>query len=178
MTKVLQHVAKKERFHIPDPALDSILQSTNGNLRKALLVFEAMRMQKPDLSGDIEVAKADWETYCGKIADSIVKEQSAAKLLEVRGKVYELLSHCIPPTVVLKVSEAAVESGDDADSQTIAERLVDKVDDDLKPQIIHWAAHYVSALSPSRCVILMVRNSECDWDQRRSSTSKLSLPKL
>jgi len=114
MTKVLQHVAKKERFHIPDPALDSILQSTNGNLRKALLVFEAMRMQRPDLSGDIEVAKADWETYCGKIADSIVKEQSAAKLLEVRGKVYELLSHCIPPTVVLKVSRALVgeESGD------------------------------------------------------------------
>lgn len=63
-------------------------------------------MQRPDLSGDIEVAKADWETYCGKIADSIVKEQSAAKLLEVRGKVYELLSHCIPPTVVLKVSQA------------------------------------------------------------------------
>jgi replication factor C subunit 3/5 len=106
MTKVLQHVAKKERFHIPEPALDSILSTTNGNLRKALLVFEAMRMQRPDLSGDIEVAKADWETYCGKIADSIVKEQSAARLLEVRGKVYELLSHCIPPTVVLKVSQA------------------------------------------------------------------------
>ena len=145
MTRVLQHVAKKERFHIPDPALDSILQSTNGNLRKALLVFEAMRMQKPDLSGDIEVAKADWETYCGKIADSIVKEQSAAKLLEVRGKIYELLSHCIPPTVVLKVSYLGNDMyGSGANSQTIAERLVDKVDDDLKPQIVHWAAHYVS----------------------------------
>ena len=145
MTRVLQHVAKKERFHIPDPALDSILQSTNGNLRKALLVFEAMRMQKPDLSGDIEVAKADWETYCGKIADSIVKEQSAAKLLEVRGKIYELLSHCIPPTVVLKVSHLGDDTrGLGANSQTIAERLVDKVDDDLKPQIVHWAAHYVS----------------------------------
>jgi len=33
---------------------------------------------------------------------------------------------------------------DGANSQTIAERLVDKVDDDLKPQIVHWAAHYVS----------------------------------
>jgi replication factor C subunit 3/5 len=159
MIKVLQHVARKERFHIPDPALDSILQSTNGNLRKALLVFEAMRMQKPDLSGDIEVAKADWETYCGKIADSIVKEQSAARLLEVRGKVYELLSHCIPPTVVLKVSQAMkCCKKTDADFQTIAERLVDKVDDDLKPQIIHWAAHYASPSLPSECLGLINRN--------------------
>ena len=107
MTRVLQHVAKKERFHLPDPALDSIMSTSNGNLRKALLVLEAMRMQRPDMSGDIEVAKADWETYCGKIADVIIKEQSAAKLLEVRGKIYELLSHCIPPTVVLKVSFSA-----------------------------------------------------------------------
>jgi len=65
-----------------------------------------------------------------------------------------------------------------ADSQTIAERLVDKVDDDLKPQIIHWAAHYVSPLLPSKFPVLMIRNSECDWDQRRSSTSKLLSPKL
>ncbi|WVF72012.1 hypothetical protein IAT40_006824 [Kwoniella sp. CBS 6097] len=128
MTKVLNHVAKKERFSLPSSAAQSILSASEGNLRKALLVFEAMKMQKPDLSGtDIEVAKPDWETYCTKVADSILQEQTAQRLLEVRGKVYELLSHCIPPTVVLK---------------TIAERIVDKVDDALKPQIVHWAAHY------------------------------------
>ncbi|WVW82893.1 hypothetical protein I302_104907 [Kwoniella bestiolae CBS 10118] len=127
MTKVLQHVAKKERFSLPSPVTKSILSTSQGNLRKALLVFEAMKMQKPDLSGDIEVAKPDWETYCSKIADSIIQEQSAQRLLDVRGKIYELLSHCIPPTVVLK---------------TISERIVDKVDDALKPQIVHWAAYY------------------------------------
>ncbi|WWC60954.1 uncharacterized protein I303_103531 [Kwoniella dejecticola CBS 10117] len=127
MTKVLQHVAKKERFALPTSATKSILATSQGNLRKALLVFEAMKMQKPDLTGDLEVAKPDWETYCSKIADSILQEQSAQKLLDVRGKIYELLSHCIPPTVVLK---------------TISERIVDKVDDALKPQIIHWAAYY------------------------------------
>lgn len=73
-------------------------------MRKALLVFEAMKMQKPDLTGDIDVAKPDWETYCAKVADLILGEQSAQRLLEVRGKIYELLSHCIPPTVVMKVS--------------------------------------------------------------------------
>jgi replication factor C subunit 3/5 len=63
-------------------------------------------MQKPDLTGDIDVAKPDWETYCNKVADSILQEQSAQRLLDVRGKIYELLSHCIPPTVILKASRA------------------------------------------------------------------------
>lgn len=62
-------------------------------------------MQRPDLSGDIEVAKPDWETYCGKVADAILQEQTAQRLLEIRAKIYELLSHCIPPTVVMKVSQ-------------------------------------------------------------------------
>ena len=144
MLRVLQHVAKKERFHLPPNASTSVITSAQGNLRKALLVFEAMKMQKPDLTGDLDVAKPDWETYCSKIADQILQEQSAQRLLDVRGKLYELLSHCIPPTVVLKVSRLYIVSRVEADWQTIAERLVDKVDDTLKPQIVHWAAHYVS----------------------------------
>lgn len=139
MSKVLHHVAKKERFNLPDSASQSIIEASDGNLRKALLVLEAMRMQKPDLSGDIEVARPDWELYCSKVADAILHQQTPQQLLEVRGKIYELLSHCIPPAVVLKVSIDTNPS-----HQTIADRIVDKVDDVLKPQIVHWAAHYVS----------------------------------
>lgn len=105
MTKVLNYVAKKERFALPSSANNAILETSQGNLRKALLVFEAMRMQHPDLSGDVEVAKPDWETYCGKVADAILQEQTAQRLLDIRAKIYELSSHCIPPTVVMKVSE-------------------------------------------------------------------------
>ena len=104
MSTCLKHVAKREHFHLPDPARDAILGTSQGNLRKAMLVFEAMKMQRPDLTGDLEVAKPDWETYCAKVADAILQEQSAQRLLEVRGKIYELLSHCIPPTMVMKVS--------------------------------------------------------------------------
>ena len=32
----------------------------------------------------------------------------AARLLDVRGRVYELLTHCIPPDVIIKVSVDAV----------------------------------------------------------------------
>jgi hypothetical protein len=32
--------------------------------------------------------------------------------------------------------------------QTIAERMVEKVDDQLKEQIVHWAAYYVRTSQP------------------------------
>ena len=59
--------------------------------------------RRPDLSGDISIAKPDWETYCHKVADMIIQEQSPQRVMDVRVKLYELLSHCIPPTVILKV---------------------------------------------------------------------------
>ncbi len=57
----------------------------------------------PDLTGPLTIAKPDWETYCHKVADMIVQDQTPARVLEVRAKLYELLSHCIPATVILKV---------------------------------------------------------------------------
>lgn len=56
------------------------------------------------MTSNIDIAKSDWETYCTKIAQMIQKEQSPQMLLNIRGAVYELLSHCIPPVTVLKVS--------------------------------------------------------------------------
>jgi replication factor C subunit 3/5 len=59
--------------------------------------------RRPDLSGPLTIAKPDWETYCQKVATLIVTEQTPARVMEIRTKFYELLSHCIPPTVILKV---------------------------------------------------------------------------
>ena len=51
----------------------------------------------------LSIAKPDWETYCHRVAEMIVQEQSPQRVMDVRAKLYELLSHCIPPSVVLKV---------------------------------------------------------------------------
>lgn len=45
MEDCLMHVAKKEKFHLPSEAAQDIIQDSNGNLRKALLVLEALKMQ-------------------------------------------------------------------------------------------------------------------------------------
>lgn len=45
MTAVLRHVAKKERFHLPENVSEQIVADAGGNMRKAVLVLEALRMQ-------------------------------------------------------------------------------------------------------------------------------------
>ncbi|KZV64506.1 P-loop containing nucleoside triphosphate hydrolase protein [Peniophora sp. CONT] len=111
----------------PEEALEEIAQEAGGNVRKAVLMLEALRMQNPSLNAPLSIAKPDWETYCAKVGDMIVAEQTPQRIMDVRAKYYELLSHCIPPTIVLK---------------TVAERVVEKVDEHLKADVMHWAAVY------------------------------------
>ncbi|KAI0303647.1 P-loop containing nucleoside triphosphate hydrolase protein [Multifurca ochricompacta] len=128
MLTVLNHVAKRAGAGLlPQDMADEIITDANGNMRKAILVFEAMKMQSPDLSSSPPIVKPDWETYCYKVGDMIIQEQTPQRVMEVRAKLYELLSHCIPPTIILK---------------TVADRVVQKVDESLKADIMHWAAIY------------------------------------
>ena len=45
MQTVLGHVAKKLKFDLPPEASCEIAEDAAGNMRKALLVFEALKMQ-------------------------------------------------------------------------------------------------------------------------------------
>lgn len=60
-------------------------------------------------------------------ADDIIKEHSPQQILVVRAKLYDLLTHCIPATMILKV---------------LTWKLVPKVDDTLKAEIVRWSAFY------------------------------------
>ena len=42
---MLRYVGKKEGFDVPDKIAHDIAEDANGNLRKALLVLEALKMQ-------------------------------------------------------------------------------------------------------------------------------------
>ena len=48
MVKVMHHVADRQGFKIPEDGgvVREIAVDANGNLRKALLVFEALKMQR------------------------------------------------------------------------------------------------------------------------------------
>lgn len=108
---VLQHVAKKESFRLPDHLASMLANNSAGNLRRALLSLEALHTQDPSLSsikpGQKEtldtIPRPDWEKYCSKVAQTMMKEQTPDTLLEVRAMLYELLVHCIPPTLIIQV---------------------------------------------------------------------------
>ncbi|KAG6478934.1 hypothetical protein ZIOFF_062382 [Zingiber officinale] len=53
-------------------------------------------------------------------------------LFSVRGKIYELLVNCIPPEIILK---------------KLLSELLKKLDSELKLEVCHWAAYYVSIFS-------------------------------
>jgi replication factor C subunit 3/5 len=54
-------------------------------------------------------------------------EHTPARILQVRAKLYDLLTHCIPATTILK---------------TLTFKLITMIDDGLKPEVIKWSAFY------------------------------------
>jgi replication factor C subunit 3/5 len=136
MCRVIRHVAKKEALTLPDHIAEMLARVSGGNLRRALLSMEALYTQDPTFTSIPQGAKEgldtiprpDWEKYCSKVTETILKEQTPEVLLEVRGMLYELLVHCIPPSLILS---------------TITKRLVTRIDEELKPAAVHWASVYV-----------------------------------
>ncbi|POY73986.1 hypothetical protein BMF94_2797 [Rhodotorula taiwanensis] len=141
---VVQKVAAAENIAIPDHVSLLLSRISLGNLRRAILSFEALYAQdpafksvKPDHSllttgkqdaRDIDaVPRPDWEKYAAKTAEKIMSDQKPETLLEVRGMFYELLVHCIPAQLILA---------------TVTRRLLERVDEDLKADVAYWAAFY------------------------------------
>jgi replication factor C subunit 3/5 len=62
-----------------------------------------------------------------QVAGEIMAEHTPANILKVRAKLYDLLTHCIPPTTILK---------------TLTFKLIPMIDDALKADVIKWSAFY------------------------------------
>ena len=108
LVDVINNVAREERINPFPPAVaQRIAQLAEGNARRALLMLEVAKVKAGATGAQITEAtpidRADWEEYVAQIAVDIAKEQTPRKLAEVRVKIYELLTHCIPPEMILKV---------------------------------------------------------------------------
>ena len=125
--QVLTSVCKKEGLKISDTFARRIADASGRNLRRAVLMLEASKVQNYPFRDDQQIQLTDWEDYTVGVANDIIKEQSPARLLSVRGKLYELLTNCIPADVILK---------------SLTNELLKKCDDNLKIQVCHWAAFY------------------------------------
>ncbi|EAT85126.2 hypothetical protein SNOG_07660 [Parastagonospora nodorum SN15] len=138
---VLKNVGKKEGWKEVESLNQRIAKDSGRNLRKALLMFEAVHAQKyvfsirrhgccegtEKITDATHIPPPDWEALIEQIARQIVEERSPQRLLQVRASLYDLLSHCIDSTTIIK---------------TLTWKLIPKTDDALKPEVIKWAAFY------------------------------------
>ena len=65
MLNVLQLVAKRAGFDLPPEAGNKIVEDSGGNLRKAILVLEALKMQSYELFF-IEIPESNKFWYLGR----------------------------------------------------------------------------------------------------------------
>jgi len=99
---ILQYVCKKEGLNIPQEFALKVAEKSGRNLRRAILYAEAARVQQYPFIATQDVMEPDWEVYLRETALMIIGEQSPKRLLDVRARLYELLCHCIPPTVIFR----------------------------------------------------------------------------
>jgi replication factor C subunit 3/5 len=130
----LEKIAKYEKFELPREISTRISNDCDGNLRKAILILEAMYVQQYPFQSLQEIPKTDWEKFIQSIATLILKDQTPKKyfsinsLLEIRTQLYQLLANCIPPQVIIK---------------TLCFDLVKMLDVEMQKEVIQVAAEYV-----------------------------------
>lgn len=129
ITTALEKACKRENWKAV-PELNARIASDSGrNLRKALLMLEAVYASTPSPNATTFIPPPDWETLIGQVADDMIRERSPQMILACRAKLYDLLTHCIPATMVLK---------------TLCWKLCENkaVDETLKAEVVRWASFY------------------------------------
>ncbi|KNC72836.1 hypothetical protein SARC_14604, partial [Sphaeroforma arctica JP610] len=102
IANVLLGICKKENLRMPEALAVKIAESSERNLRRAILTAETCRVQEYPFREDQKVTLPDWQLYIRSLAQKILTQQSPQRLLEVRTGFYELITHCIPTTVIIK----------------------------------------------------------------------------
>mmetsp|Transcript_11607 Transcript_11607/g.35469 ORF Transcript_11607/g.35469 Transcript_11607/m.35469 type:complete len:368 (+) Transcript_11607:93-1196(+) len=137
--KILQSISRKESFDLPDVFARKIVKASDYNLGRAMLQLQSSRVAKYPFSEDQEVSRADWELVCIDIASLLMREQSNKRLLFVRSRFYELLTHAIPADVIF---------------EKVTTSLLSNVDQEIAPAICECAAEFEHRLKRGQKAII------------------------
>ncbi|KAK0674597.1 P-loop containing nucleoside triphosphate hydrolase protein [Cercophora samala] len=135
---VLVKSCEREGWEVQRGLVERVARESGRNLRRALLILEAVYAQNEKVTDATPIPPPDWEGLIEQIAREIMAEHTPARILQVRSKLYDLLTHCIPPTTILK---------------TLTFKLMPLIDDALKPEVIKWSAFYEHRIKTGTKVI-------------------------
>jgi replication factor C subunit 3/5 len=137
---VLESVAAKEGVTLPKPLAARIAGHSRGNMRRALLMFEACHIASAgSLSPDATIQMPDWEMFIAALAARIMADQTPMALKGVREGLYELLINCIPADTII---------------MTLAAGIRDKLPPQHRAEVASWAAYYEHRLNTGSKEIL------------------------
>ncbi|KAJ2806606.1 hypothetical protein H4S07_003767 [Coemansia furcata] len=102
-------------------------------------MLEAAYVRQYPFDESQEAPLPEWEEYVRKTAVAALEKQTPAQLMAIRKQLYEVLTHCIPASTILK---------------TIAMQLIDSVGESLKPVVAHQAAFYEHRLQSGQKAIV------------------------
>lgn len=102
IVSILNFICKKEGLQIPNELANNIAQKSERNLRRAILMLEACKVQKYPFTKTQDVPVIDWQKYLKETANQILLEQTPQKLEQVRDRLYELLSQGVPADIIFK----------------------------------------------------------------------------
>ncbi|CAF1202647.1 unnamed protein product, partial [Adineta ricciae] len=124
---VLQKVARCEGVQLPIDLAKRLVEKSERNLRRALLMFQTCATQKVPLTKDQEILMPDWEVYIRETGRMVAEQQTPQRLLEVRERLYELIAHGIPAEVIFK---------------GLLSEIIVNCDELIKSQVTNLAAEY------------------------------------
>lgn len=124
---ILQQVCKKESLTLPAELAQRIAEKSDRNLRRALLMCEACKVEQYPFTPTQNISDPDWVVFIKDIAKKIVEEQSVQKVMQIRNALYELTIHGIPSSIIFK---------------TLLKELLKNCDLQLKTQIVEQAANF------------------------------------
>ncbi|XP_037805805.1 replication factor C subunit 3 [Lucilia sericata] len=127
MCSVLQAISKRENIALPSQLAERIIEKSERNLRRAILMLEACKVQQYPFTAQQDIVELDWQVFLRETASQILTEQSPAKLEKVRDRLYELLAQGVPPDVIF---------------QGLVKELVRNCDMSIKAKTLEYAALY------------------------------------
>lgn len=127
IVSIIQFTCKKESLHIPEALAQRIAQQCDRNLRRAILMLEACKVQQYPFTINQDITELDWQMYLRETANQIMLEQTPSKLEKIRERLYELLSQGVPPDMIFK---------------GLVQNLVKNCDMELKAKTLQYAASY------------------------------------
>ncbi|KAF1743678.1 hypothetical protein MXB_1677 [Myxobolus squamalis] len=127
----MEKICQRENIQLSHKLAIRIAKESDRNLRRALLMLETCRVSSYPFQDSQNIELPHWQTFIRDISQSIIQSQSSEKLMDIRSKLYELLSRCIPSDIIMK---------------ELLMGLLPFLDNVIKNETIQLAAHYENRL--------------------------------